>query len=619
MSAFDYAKAGPLVVTGAVLASVLSLSGLSAFASKPGTDTRLTHDDPSSVGYVSNYNMNHPTAPVAKDSVLTECSRSRGRQNEPSVAVDPRNTEVVVGSSNDYCAVYNGVDDSNGAPIPSGPIWLGYYRSQDSGASFQSSLMPGYPGDNTPYAARSHLRTASAGDPVLAWDLQGRLFLGTETSGDPAGSPKTLGDTGVATYVNPGGPGGSTADDGKEFRGAVIVDRGSSSPTAGQFNDKTAIEADRTDSACSGNVYFAYSRFNGSGSNSIQLSRSTNHGATFSHPMKVSASVHGVQFPDIAITANGHIYVTYRQFAGPGHQTDAVIVVKSRDCGATFSRPKLLQKFTPYDAQDVLTTGGRARDCGDFDSACKSGYTFFRQDSSVRSTADQRASTSDESIYIVYNATIPGTETPTGTTFGSVRSGVGSQEGIYFLRYDGATDKKSRGPVLVNAHAGQQLFPDLSVEGGPLHVMWWDSRHDACRDPARPIGNCADGSLVPALNVFATTSTNRGDTFAPSTRVSDVTTNPNYEQFGGRTVPFAGDYLWISAIGSFAYATWTDWRDTVGGVDPREDEAVEPGASDSYTGDVLQCRAQLSPGVYTGDTCPRAGGLDQNIYGDLVP
>ncbi len=600
----------------AVVVCVVGLSGPFASASTPGPDARLTHDDGSNGGYTSNYNLNHPAAGVPKDPTLAECSRSRGRQNEPSVAVDPRNTNVIVGSSNDYCGVYNDGVDDDGAPIPSGPIWLGYYRSTNGGVSFRSSLVPGYPGDNTPYAARSGLRTASAGDAVLAWDLQGRLFVGTETSDDPAGTPKSFGDVGVARYVNPGGPASATVNDGKEFQGSVIVDRGASGGS-GQFNDKTAIEVDRTGGACSGNVYFSYSRFNGSGNNSIQFARSSDHGVTFSQPQKISASIHGVQFPDIAVTSNGHVYVTYRQFAAQGGQQDAVILVKSTDCGASFSQPEVLQTFIPYDAQDVLVSGGYARDCGDFASECQSGYTFFRQDSQIRSTADQLASAGDESVYIVYNATIPGTEINTGTTYGSVSPGVASREGIYFLRYDGTAAVKTTPKLINRPQRGQQLFPDLSIEGGPLHVLWWDSRNDSCYSRARPIGNCADRSLVASLDVYATTSTNRGATFAAATRMSDVTTNPNYEQFAGRTVPFAGDYLWISAVGTFAYGVWTDWRDTVGGVDPRE---IDDPDNDTGTGDVRQCRHLLADGVtWSGDTCPRAGGLDQNIYGDLAP
>jgi hypothetical protein len=33
---------------------------------------------------------------------------------------------------------------------------------------------------------------------------------------------------------------------------------------------------------------------------------------------------------------------------------------------------------------------------------------------------------------------------------------------------------------------------------------------------------------------------------------------------------------------------------------------------------VHQCRT-FSGGAWSGDLCPRDGGLDQNIYGDLTP
>src|SRR5437867_2746002 len=176
-----------------------------------GADVRLTNDDPALGGYVSDYTL--VTGQPYSDDVLATCSQSRGRQNEPAVAVDPRNSQVVVGSSNDYCPVFQ----SSGAFLGLGDIWLGYYRSENGGASFVSSLVPGYQGDQSPYASRSHVRTADSGDPVLAWDNHGRLFAGSESSGDPEGTAKTFGDVWVATYENPGGPTGSTADDGKEF------------------------------------------------------------------------------------------------------------------------------------------------------------------------------------------------------------------------------------------------------------------------------------------------------------------------------------------------------------------------------------------------------------------
>ena len=122
-------------------ASAMFVIGASTvLASSPGADVRLSDDFPGG-GYVSADDiagLAHYT-----DATLNECSRARGRQNEPALAINPRDSRVMIGSSNDYCGVYNDGDDADGAPIPSGPIWLGYYRSEDSGQSFVSSLVPG--------------------------------------------------------------------------------------------------------------------------------------------------------------------------------------------------------------------------------------------------------------------------------------------------------------------------------------------------------------------------------------------------------------------------------------------------------------------------------------------
>lgn len=598
---------GLLVLMTAVLAGTAALVS----ASTPGVDVRLTNDVAG--GYVSAYTI--ATGNAYTDATLDECSQSRGRQNEPAVAVNPRDTRVLIGSSNDYCGVYNDGQDANGAPIPSGPIWLGYYRSENGGTSFQSSLVPGYPGDTSPYAALSHVRTASSGDPVIAWDGHGRVFMGSESSGDPDFSKKTFGDEFVARFDNPDGANGNTLNDGKRYLGSEMVAKGSSAPNLlGKFHDKTAIEADRTGGTCDGNVYFAWSRFTGNaGDVSIYFARSTDHGATWSKPMNLTPNIHDVQFPDISVTGNGHVYVTFRQFQAQGNQPDAAVVVKSTNCGKTFSPPSIITTITPNDAHDVSVTGGTARDCGDFASGCQSGYTFFRRDTQVRSTADQKDSTR-EWLYIVYDGTKAGTEVDTGSTYGTLGSGTGSQAAISFLRFDGAANTHTAPILIDNQSVGHQVFPDISADGGVLHALWWDSRNDSCYSVERPIGNCADKSTVASLDVYATTSTDEGNTWNASVKVSDVQSNPNYEQFSGRTVPFAGDYLWISSVGSFSYGVWTDWRDTVSGTDQRE-----TGAEDNDAADVKQCRTELSDGTISGDTCPRDGGLDQNIYGDLVP
>ena len=624
------------------LALVFGLLASVAGASTPGSDVRLTHDanDP---GYVSSYTI--ATGTPYTDATLAECSRSRGRQNEPAVAVDPRNTNVILGSSNDYCGVYN-TNDANGNPIPVGPIWMGYYRSENAGSSFISSLIPGYPDDTSPYGqiAKRQVRTASAGDPVIAWDAQGRAFFGSESSDDPAGTPKTYGDVWVATYDNPNGTSGDPQNDGKRYRQTVVVNRGSSAPNLlGIFNDKTTIEADHNaDGRCDNNVYFSWSRFSGNrGTVGIYFSRSTNHGATFSQPLKVSQTISDVQFPDIAVTGNDNVYLVFRSFAsGRGPEGTSFYYVKSTDCGATFSPPKLLQDFIPNDAQDVASPeeppaqsapddpageeepaeAGDARDCGDFGAHCDSGFTFFRRDTQPRATADQFDTANPDRFYVVYDATKPGTQAPTGSTYGTIESGVGSQAAIFFLRVNGANGTKVGPSLIDNETTGHQIFPDISADNptaasrGTLHAIWWDSRMDRCYSVTRPIGNCEDRTTVPSLDAFAARSTNFGTSWT-STRVSDVTTNPNFEQFADRTVPFAGDYLYVSSVNDFAFGTWTDWRNTVQGTDPREDPEDEDGA----TADVKQCRVVDANGVFSGDRCPRDGGLDQNIYGDYTP
>jgi hypothetical protein len=642
-----YDRARRAATIGLSVLATLALAG-NTLASTPGADVRLSSDDPSTGGYVSNYTM--VTGIPYTDPTLVECSRSRGRENESAIAVDPRNTNVLVGSSNDYCGVYNNGVDPNGAPIPSGPIWVGYYRSENGGASFVSSLVPGYPDDTSPYAARAHIRTATSGDPVWAWDGDGRLFAGAEASEDPAGTKKTFGDVWVATFENPDPAGVNTLNDGKEFKRSVIVARGVSAPNLlGKFQDKTAIEADRTTSSpCRGNVYFANSRFPGAaGGSNIYFYRSTDHGASFSHGTQLTTSVSRVQDPEIVVTSNGHVYVTYDGLLHKGNNYfDALLYNKSTDCGATFSPSRVLttvNRFVYVDRPGAVAApsqvgpednigedetdapAGTARDCGDFQNACQSGYTFARLGSAPRAQADQYAPTSDETIYIVFEQSIPGTEMPTGTTFGKISPGVGSQGGVYFMTLNGATRATST-PKRIdtsNGTTGDQFWADISADGGVLHLIWYDTRHDPCYSPTRPVGNCTTAPTIrPGLDVYATRSTNRGATFDASTRLTDVTSNPDYEQFDGRTVPFNGDYIWVTSMGNFAFADWTDYRNVRGGIDQREagDDDGDTGDPATHNGaDVWQCRTQTSSGAFTGDTCPRLGGLDQDVYGDKAP
>ena len=279
-------------------------------------------------------------------------------------------------------------------------------------------------------------------------------------------------------------------------------------------------------------------------------------------------------------------------------------------------------RYDPSSSEDTSAQGS-ARDCGDFADACQSGYTFFRRSTTTRSTADQ-FDTTHEWIYIVYDAS-KGPALDTGTTYGTLEVGKATQTAAYFVRYNGATGQLDMGPKLLdNQSLGHQTFPDISADGGTLHGLWWDSRNDSCYSPIRPIGNCADKTTVASLDVYATKSTDNGAHWTTPVKLTDAMSNGNYEQFDNRAVPFGGDYLTITSFGDNSFGTWTDWRNTVQGTDPRE----APEDADAGSADVHQCRVVLTSPPdkkgnttksWSGDRCPHAGGIDQDIYGDKTP
>src|SRR2546426_7071823 len=101
------------------------------------------------------------------DATMTACSTGKRAQNEPSVAVNPHNPSVVVAGSNDYCAA-----------LVNGDVWSGYYRSTDGGATWQDSLVPGYPADISAagLASPTHASWRAGRAPTPTVDRDRRLF-----------------------------------------------------------------------------------------------------------------------------------------------------------------------------------------------------------------------------------------------------------------------------------------------------------------------------------------------------------------------------------------------------------------------------------------------------------
>jgi hypothetical protein len=544
------------VARAAVVAAAIAAVGQSAQA---GADTRVTRD-----GTAGSY----VRSDGGTDATMLSCSTGRRTQNEPSVAVDSRSSAVVVAGSNDYCAeIQNG----------SGNVWAGYYRSTDGGATWANSLVPGYPTDTSAAGTDSptHGSCAAAGDPTQAFDGEGRLFYGFICFNR---AKPTNGSVYVATYDQ----------DGARYVRTVRVDRGTPS-VWGLFQDKINVTTD----VASGRVYVLWAQYPGqSSNNTLHFARSTDHGQSFSKPVRITPGLSEEQFADAAVGPGGTLYVTYRTIAHQSSTADAVWLVRSTDGGESFSAPQLVASITPFDSDQF--SGSGADTCGDGPFACPSGLTFARFSSQSAVAADATG------VHVVYSA-----ET------------AGGQAKIFVRNSPDGLSWTSPPTTLDTAPTGHQFFPDVTSAAGTISVVFQDSRSDPAYSPSLPPGNTAAG--VNSGNVVHAILARSIDGVSwTEQQVSTAGSNPNWEVRGSVRSPFFGDYNYVSAVGSTVRAVWSDSRDLVPGSDPRETGADDD--ADGFDGfqtcswvpNDIDAPAYSSPTI--ADACLSQGALDQNIY-----
>ena len=555
------------------LAVVLTLSqSLTGSAGTIPTNVRVTHDNSTGGGYVS---ANQMAGGSYTDGVLTRCGIDKRQQNEPTLAIDPRNTMVRTSGSNDYCAIPTNHD-----------AWAGFYRSVDGGVTWTDSLLPGYAADTSAQGAASPVHqmalggAIAAGDPVQAWDKSGNLFyMGNNFNrgieyGISGSFRDNTGDVWVATYAA-SKPADSSTDGSRYVRTVILA---SNTFGQGSFNDKTGIQVDQAN----GNVYAAWSDFHGRGCNEIVFSRSTDHGATFSAPLKIS-SVCNNQGPNIAIGPSGQVYVSWFANTGGtkslgGNFSEGAAFATSTDGGQTFSMATIAVPFNPLVSSQF--SGNGARECGDGALACPTGQTFPRFD-----LAQPSIVTSGNDIVMAFQV--------------ALANGQGQAQ--FTKSSDGGASWST--PAAIDAQAkGHQFFPWIAAANGRLSAVYYDSRLDANYSATAAPCNDVHGNGYACLAVWYSSSTDGGATWSHQ-ELTNALTNPNFEQFGGRLVPFFGDYIMVAAVGNSVEAVWTDARDVVAGPDS---DGNDP-AGDTHNGGT--CFSTIANNCFD-----LTGGLDQNIY-----
>ena len=510
------------------------------------------------------------------DATMASCSTGRRTQNEPSVAVNPRNPAIMVAGSNDYCA-----EIENG----SGNVWAGYYRSENGGATWSNSLVPGYPADESEAGTESptHGSCAAAGDPTQSFDGAGRLYYGFICFNR---AKPTNGSIYVARYD----------DDGTSYVRTVRVDRGTPS-VWGVFQDKINIAVDQSvGTPTAGNVYVAWARYTGQAANNVILfSRSTDGGRTFSRPARLSQGRGEEQFADIGVGPQGAVYVTFREIAHQNPTQNRIRIVRSTDGGQSFSSPVTVASIDPFDSTDYGPDT-----CGDGPFACASGLTYARFSSLSAVAADATG------VHVVWSA----------------RDGDG-QAKIFARNSSNGLSWSTPATTLDDVAVGHQFFPDIASSGGTLRVVFQDSRSDPAYSPSLPPGNNASGqNSGDVVHAFVARSTDGGASWDQS-QVSGEGSNPNWEVRSSMRSPFFGDYNYVSAVGATDASVWTDTRDLVPGQDPRE--TGEDDDMDGFDGfqtctwvpNDIDAPSYSSPMI--DDPCLSRGGLDQNIYVTTTP
>jgi hypothetical protein len=537
-----------------------------AVPAQAATESKVTGDDtPGS----------YQLADGGTDDTMTRCSEGRRQQNEPTVAVDPTNPSVVVAGSNDYCAA-----------IVNNEVWAGYYRSTDGGQSWSLSLVPGYPDDTSDSGEASpvHGTCGASGDPTQSFDGEGNLFYGFICFNR---SKPINGGVYVARYSN----------HGADYDQTVLVKRGTPSGLfqAGLFQDKINLTADQTDGEFGGNVYVAWSEYHAfAPTNAVLVSRSTDGGDSFSRPIRVTPQEHGTaSFADLAVGPDGSVNLTYVTYPSSSRPTADVWLLRSIDGGVSFGAPVHVDSIELFDSNQFAGATGTV-DCGDGPFACESGFTFSRFFSNSAVAADETG------VHVVWASELP------------------SGQNKVFVRNSADGTSFDDDPItLDNIDRGHQWFPDVASADGVLSVIFYDSRTDPAYDPDIPPGNTAEGmNSGDVVQARVAQSSDGGETWFEQV-VSTAGSNFGWMTHGSRRVGFWGDYLYVSAVPDAVNVVWTDSRDLVPGVDPR-DGAADNGFSvfqDNcvYDPNDIDAPAYITPTI--GDPCLDEGGLDQNIYG----
>jgi hypothetical protein len=410
------------------------------------------------------------------------------RQNEPSLAVSTRNPQHLLAGANDYRTV-----DMPGLPDDeeTGDSWVGLFSSLDGGATWRSTLVPGYPQDGSPEGLASPVKgLTAAADPVVRAGTHGLFYYGFIAFDREAKGSRLA----VARFVDLNDrENGDIADGTSPIRyvATSIVDSGNS----GQFVDKPwlAVDVPRpggktclvptspSQSVPGGMVYMAWARFTGVRSTKVMLSRSLDCGTTWSRPLLLSESDSINQGLTMAIDpASGDLYVAWRRVATP-NEPAAIVLARSSDLGLHFTRarpvvPEAGRTFAPFDQSS--------------DPAQVPYKTVFRT-TAYPALAVSVDAAGQSRVHVAWAQRVP----PRGDA--RIVLATSADRGATWTAPRAVDDGPLRDDFGGSFDRGHQLMPQMTSAAGRLLVLYYDTRLDHTRGILTGQPGPADPSAPP--------------------------------------------------------------------------------------------------------------------------
>ncbi|HMM42426.1 MAG TPA: Ig-like domain-containing protein [Thermomicrobiales bacterium] len=367
------------------------------------------------------------------------------------------------------------------------------------------------------------------GDPSLAFDSQGRLFVThlDRVGGDNelsvfAGQIADTTTTGTATYT----PIQVSADDGDgDDKQWLVADSNPTSP----YRD---------------NLYIVWTELPPAGGSSVMFSRSTDSGANWSAQQVISAGGEGFVWPaHLAVAANGDLYVAYHTDTCGAATSGAIPILRDGNGGADFAAGAVNQKTNAFAGGEATVACNAIDGSGDeipnvdfwlqgsvqpwiLPDPLRAGNVYVIGNDDPN---DAFASGDDGDVVIARS-------TDFGNTFSVSRVDHGPGQTL---------------AVMPTAHIDQD---------GNIVVTWYDNRAGQMNTGA----NANFGAPNFLLELYGTTSRDGGQSFVNDFRISDNLFDPDANancRFGAlatnNCTARIGEYNGVWTVDGIAYAVWT--------------------------------------------------------------